>query len=162
MILGIPRAKLGLCHYDIWGGGDPHLIRYSSKTAEQNFMKLSGIVHYMMPYCTSYFKFLFWMILGFSRAKQGLCHTKLGGVGGIILWASLTVFLVLIGMWGVPACECRILSLMYLPVCACSSGKWFTEAQIFKCGLYTCTGNLPVCGCQWWIQNFQNLLYNQN
>ena len=37
----------------------PHLIHYSSKTAEQNFMKLSGIVHYMMPYCTSYFKFLF-------------------------------------------------------------------------------------------------------
>ena len=34
------------------------LIRYSSKTAQQNFMKLSGIVHYMMPYCTSYFKFL--------------------------------------------------------------------------------------------------------
>ena len=34
------------------------LIRYSSKTAEQNFMKLSGIVHYMMPYCTSYFKCL--------------------------------------------------------------------------------------------------------
>ena len=34
------------------------LIRYSSKTAEHNFMKLSGIVHYMMPYCTSYFKFL--------------------------------------------------------------------------------------------------------
>ena len=30
-------------------GGDPSLIRYSSKTAEQNFMKLSGIVHYMMP-----------------------------------------------------------------------------------------------------------------
>ena len=41
-----------------WGGGDPSLIRYSSKTPEQNFMKLSGIVHYMMPYCTSYFKFL--------------------------------------------------------------------------------------------------------
>ena len=35
------------------------LIRYSSKTAEKNFMKLSGIVHYIMPYCTSYFKFLF-------------------------------------------------------------------------------------------------------
>ena len=34
------------------------LIRYSSKTAEQNFIKLSGIIHYMMPYCTSYFKFL--------------------------------------------------------------------------------------------------------
>ena len=28
----------------------PSLIRYSSKTAEQNFVKLSGIVHYMMPY----------------------------------------------------------------------------------------------------------------
>ena len=39
------------------------LIRYSSKTAEQNFMKLSGIVYYIMPYCTSYLKFLsawFW------------------------------------------------------------------------------------------------------
>ena len=35
------------------------LIRYSPKTAEQNFMKLSGIVHYMIPYCTSYFKILF-------------------------------------------------------------------------------------------------------
>ena len=99
MVLGFPRAKQGLCHYDIWGGdpplirsppktadpnqnpffqaedgirdversrglGDvykrqgPSLIRYSSKTAEQNFMKLSGIVHYMMPYCTSYFKIL--------------------------------------------------------------------------------------------------------
>ena len=34
------------------------LIRYSSKTAEQNFMKLPEIVDYMMPYCTSYFKFL--------------------------------------------------------------------------------------------------------
>ena len=69
------------------------LIRYSSKTAEQNFMKLSGIVHYMMPYCTSYFKFLsawFWV----SQTKQGLCHTKHGGAGGIILWAVLTVFLV--------------------------------------------------------------------
>ena len=32
-----------------YGGGDPSLIRYSSKSAEQNFMKLSGIVHYMMP-----------------------------------------------------------------------------------------------------------------
>ena len=34
------------------------------------------------------------MILGFPRAKQGLCHTKHGGAGGIILWALLTVFLV--------------------------------------------------------------------
>ena len=64
MILGFPRAKQGLCHYDI-GGGDPSLIRYSSKTAEQNFMKLSGIVHYMMPYCTSYFQF-------FVTGRKGL------------------------------------------------------------------------------------------
>ena len=74
MILGFPRAKQGLCHYDKWGG-DPSLIRYSSKTAEQNFMKLSGIVHYIMPYCTSYFKFWFeWF--------WGLCHTKHGEEGG--------------------------------------------------------------------------------
>ena len=97
MIFGFPRAKQGLCHYDIWGGRDPSLIRYSSKTTEQNFMKLSGIVHYMKPYCTSYLKFLSCVILGFPRAKQGLCHTKHGGAGGIILWALLTVFLVLYG-----------------------------------------------------------------
>ena len=153
MILGFPRAKQGLFHYDIWrgdpsliryscktdeqnfmklsgivqhmmpyctsyfkflsiwfwgvpqqtrtlplrhiGGGDPSLIRYSCKTDEQNFMKLSGIVYYVMPYCTSYFKFLFEWFLGFPRAKQGLCHTKHGGAGSIILWALLTVFLVL-------------------------------------------------------------------
>ena len=35
------------------------------------------------------------MILGFSRAKQGLCHTKHGEAGDIILWALLTVFLVI-------------------------------------------------------------------
>ena len=34
------------------------------------------------------------MILGFPRAKQGLCHTKHGGAGGMILWELLTVFLV--------------------------------------------------------------------
>ena len=33
------------------------------------------------------------MILGFPRIKKGLCHTKHGGAGGIILWALLTVFL---------------------------------------------------------------------
>ena len=31
------------------------------------------------------------MILGFPRAKQGLCHTKHGGAGGIILWALLSI-----------------------------------------------------------------------
>ena len=59
------------------------LIRYSSKTAEQNFMKLSGIVHYMMPYCTSYFK-----ILGFPRAKQGLCHYDIWGNPSVIRYSS--------------------------------------------------------------------------
>ena len=34
------------------------------------------------------------MILGFPIAKQGLCLSKHGGAGGIILWALLTVFLV--------------------------------------------------------------------
>ena len=63
---------------------------------DNNFCRLSGIVNYMSPYCTSYFKFFFRMLLGFPRAKQGLCHTKHGGAGGIILWALLTVFLVFI------------------------------------------------------------------
>ena len=67
------------------------LIRYSSKTAKQNFMKLSGIVHYMMPYCTSYFKFFIWMILGFPRAKQGLCHYDVRGGGpSLIRYSSKT------------------------------------------------------------------------
>ena len=35
----------------------PYLIRYFSKTAEQNFIKLSGIIHYMMTYPTSYYTF---------------------------------------------------------------------------------------------------------
>ena len=78
MVLGFPRAKQGLCHYDIRGWGDPSLIRYSSKTAEQNFMKLSGIVHYTMPYSTSYFKFIFEWFWGFPEQNIWLCHTKHG------------------------------------------------------------------------------------
>ena len=77
-ILGCPRAKQGFCHYDIWGGG-PSLIRYSSKTAEQNFTKLLGIVHYMMPYCTSYFKFLsawFWVV---PEQNKDFAITTYGG-----------------------------------------------------------------------------------
>ena len=58
------------------------LIRYSSKTAEQNFMKLSGIVHYMMSYCTSYFKFLLEWFWGFSEQNKDLAITTYGG-GGI-------------------------------------------------------------------------------
>mgnify|MGYP003692507927 CR=1 FL=1 len=67
------------------------LIRYSSKTAEQNFMKLSGNVHYMMPYCTFYFKFLSALYLGFPRAKQGLCHYYIwGGGASVIRYSSKT------------------------------------------------------------------------
>ena len=55
------------------------LIRYSSKTAEQNFMKLSGIVHYMMPYCTSYFKFLSAWFWGFPEQNKDFAITTYGG-----------------------------------------------------------------------------------
>ena len=79
MILVFPRAKQGLCHYDMWGGAS--LIRYSPKTAEQNFMKLSGIVHYMMSYCTSYFKFLFEWFWGFPEHTRTLPY-KTWGSGG--------------------------------------------------------------------------------
>ena len=51
------------------------LIRYSSKTAEQNFMKLSGIVHYMMPYCTSYLKFLSSWFWGFPEQNKDFAIT---------------------------------------------------------------------------------------
>ena len=57
------------------------LIRYSSKTAEHNFMKLSGIVHYMMSYCTSYFKFLFEWFWG-SQTKTRTLPYKTWGSGG--------------------------------------------------------------------------------
>ena len=62
-----------------YGGGDPSLIGYSSKTAEQNFMKLSGIIHYMMPYCTSYFKFLFEWFRGFPGQNKDFAITTYGG-----------------------------------------------------------------------------------
>ena len=81
MILGIPIAKQGLCHYDKWGGGDPSLIRNSTKTAVQNFMKLSGIVHYMMPYCTSYFKFLFEWFWAFPEQNKDFAIQNMGERG---------------------------------------------------------------------------------
>ena len=65
------------------GGGDPFVICYSSKTAEQNFMKLSGIVHYMMPYCTSYFKFLSAWFWGFPEQNKDFAITTYGGGGTI-------------------------------------------------------------------------------
>ena len=57
------------------------LIRYSSKTAEQNFMKLSGIVHYMMPYCTSCFKFLSAWFLGFPEQNKDFAIQNIGERG---------------------------------------------------------------------------------
>ena len=51
------------------------LICYSFKTAEQNFMKLSGIVHYMKPYCTSYFKFLSAWFWGFPEQTKDFAIT---------------------------------------------------------------------------------------
>ena len=56
----------------------PSLIRYSSKTAKQNFVKLSGIVHYMMPYCT-YFKFLSAWFWGFPEQNKEFAITTYGG-----------------------------------------------------------------------------------
>ena len=64
------------------GGGDPSLIRYSSKTAEQNFMKLSGIVHYMMPYCTSYILNFYPHDFGVSQSKTRTLPYKTWGSGG--------------------------------------------------------------------------------
>ena len=62
-------------------GGGPSLIRYSSNTAEQNFMKLSGIVHYMMPYCTSNFKFLFEWFWGFPEQNKDFAIQNMWELG---------------------------------------------------------------------------------
>ena len=59
------------------------LIRYSSKTATQNFMILSGIVHYMMPYCTSYFKILSAWFWGFPEQNKNFAITTYGEGGPI-------------------------------------------------------------------------------
>ena len=40
MIFGFPEQNKDFAITTYGGGGDPSLIRYSSKTAEQNFMKL--------------------------------------------------------------------------------------------------------------------------
>ena len=57
------------------------LIRYSSKTAEQNFMKLSGIVHYMMPYCPSYFNIFFEWFWGFPEQNKDFAIQNMGERG---------------------------------------------------------------------------------
>ena len=87
IILGFPRGKHGLCHYNICG--DPSLIHFSSKTGEQNFMKLSGIVHYMVPYCSSYFKFLFEWFWGFPQQNIDF-------VQGLVEWEGTISHLLLI------------------------------------------------------------------
>ena len=50
----------------------------------------------MMPYCTSYFKFLFEWFWGFPEQNKDFAIQNMGEWGGIILWALLTVFLVII------------------------------------------------------------------
>ena len=76
---GVPEEKKDFAITPNGGGGwNPSLIRHSSKTAEQNFMKLSGIAHYMMPYCTSYFKFLFEWFWGFPEQNKDLAIQNMG------------------------------------------------------------------------------------
>ena len=58
-------------------GGGGHL----SKTAEQNFMKLSGIVHYMLPYSTSYLSF-YSNDFGVSQSKTRTLPCKTWGSKG--------------------------------------------------------------------------------
>ena len=54
------------------------LIRYSCETAEQNFMKLSGIVHYMMPYWTSYSQILLEWFWGFPEQNKNFAIQNMG------------------------------------------------------------------------------------
>ena len=74
------------------------LIRYSSKTAEQNFMKLSGIFTTWCrtaPPILSFYSNDF----GVSQSKTRTLPYKTWGSGGIILWAMLTVFLVFFNLF---------------------------------------------------------------
>ena len=54
------------------------LIRYSCETAEQNFMKLSGSVHYMMPYWTNYTKILLEWFWGFPEQNKNFAIQNMG------------------------------------------------------------------------------------
>ena len=42
-------------------------------------MKLSEIIHYMIPYCTSYIKFLFDWFLGCPEQNKDFAITTYGG-----------------------------------------------------------------------------------
>ena len=79
LILGFPRAKQGLCHYDIRGGpiSNPPLLLDRWAEFHETFRNCS--LHDVRLHL------LFWificMILGFPRAKQGLCHYDIWGGG---------------------------------------------------------------------------------
>ena len=76
MIFGFPRAKQGLCHYNIWG--DPSLIRYSSKTTEQN------IILWALQCSQYFFLVLYWNIFIFR-------HLRLLGISNLTispLWSN--------------------------------------------------------------------------
>ena len=92
---GFPEQNKDFAITTYWGG-DLSLIRYSSKTAEQNFMKLSGIVNYMMPYCTFYFKFLFEWFWGFPEQNKDFAIQNMGerGYHFVSIAPQFTVFLV--------------------------------------------------------------------
>ena len=54
----------------------------------------------MMPYCTSYFKFLSAWFWGFPEQNKDSAITTYGETAGIILWALLTIFLVCLFVLG--------------------------------------------------------------
>ena len=74
------------------------LIHYSSKTTEQNFMKLQELFTtwcHTAPPILSFYSNDF----GVSQSKSRTFPYKTWGSGGIILWALLTVFLVLFDVY---------------------------------------------------------------
>ena len=79
------------------------------------------------------------MILGYPRAKLGLCHTKHGGAGGIISWALLTVFLVF------PNFPCAEVSFVCLFVCLLGVIRAYHDF-FFPMEL----SSLPMKGCKFW------------
>ena len=77
------------------------------------------------------------MILGCPTAKQGLFRTKHGGAGGIILWALLTVFLVL---WWACAAHIQIWVLLTRSQSRVSD----TQVIVMACGPFFHVSDLQV------------------